>query len=791
MRRRNFLAATLSPLVSNGVSAWGSEPDTQTVTPQQGVRLHEIYIEGNRKDSAESVASGTLWEFLRRLTLDHPDFTIGPNFDWNPDSATTHFLVGRTPATEELISQGKLEDPAHRNPEAYVVRAVNSGGKTKVAFLGGTGIATLYAVYHYLEKYCGCGFYWDGDHVPRRETLPARGVNITAEPYFRERMCMNLTHYWYTAPWWEWQDWKHYLDWTLKARFNILSLWDTPGEDVVWKKVWKRFGVEIADSSWSGPPYGIFAPIKYGVRGPVSDAWREGQSALNLKIIKYIRERGMRAVTPAVPGNVPPEYAAVHPQARTVGISWSNLSMQRYLHPLSPEYHEAGKVFLEEYIALYGSDHLYWLENYLECEVHEPEDVQLEVRREIQAANFKIVDEVDPKGVGLLSTWTYLINPRRWPSQLIHESLERLPAERVRVLDQYAEMIPEHKRAEYFGGRPWYFGTVWTFGGLTQMHGSLPMIERQIHSVVDDPRANRCVGFYPSEETIRHNYFYQEFLCRLGWNPKEIALRSYTRDYARERYGDRAAPAMVAMLEELLASVYGSDDQTQPAYWHRMDRNPPYLQMLDNYRAPFIPHLRKALEHALTAAPILQSNKFYLHDLNDVARQYLADLFGEQLVKLQHAHADLDQAAFEHHAGQLESIMAAIEELLSHDDFYWLSPSIRQARELPGAPADIDVRARDVLTLWAGVIRDYACRDYYELVQGYYRPRVSAYLAASREALAMGQRSLYHSATLDHQHEAIEKRWVAEGFPLVDRQPDPKEVISIVKKLLAKFAPAM
>ena len=60
---------------------------------------------------------------------------------------------------------------------------------------------------------------------------------------------MNLTLYWSSAPWWEWDDWKAYVDWTLKARFNILSLWDTPGEDVAWNKAWKRLGLEISDLS--------------------------------------------------------------------------------------------------------------------------------------------------------------------------------------------------------------------------------------------------------------------------------------------------------------------------------------------------------------------------------------------------------------------------------------------------------------------------------------------------------------------------------------------------------------
>ena len=83
------------------------------------------------------------------------------------------------------------------------------------------------------------------------------------------------------------------------------------------------------------------------------------------------------------------------------------------------------------------------------------------------------------------------------------------------------------------------------------------------------------------------------------------------------------------------------------------------------------------------------------------------------------------------------------------------------------------MRARDILTLWAGVIRDYACRDYYELVQGYYHPRVTAYIAALRDSLAMDQRRLYDSTELDRKYDAIENKWVEEGFPLIDRRADP------------------
>ena len=788
MHRRNFLAATLSSLVPSVVPAWTAKSEAATTPPEGAIKPNDVVIVYNSKDSAETAAAQELQMFLNRMTKVQP--RIVPDEFPGDAGKNTRFQVGRTPAIEQFISAGKLEDPAMKNPEAYVVRSVDTEGRSQVAFLGGTGISTLYAVYHYLEKNCGCGFYWDGDHVPRRETLPFQGVNISAQPHFSERMCMNLTLYWYSAPWWEWEDWKGYIDWALKARFNILSLWDTPGEDAAWKKAWKHLGVEVADNSYSGPPYEMFAPIKYGVRSPLSEAWREGQSDLNRKIVRYARERGMRSLAPAVPGIVPPEYASAHPEARTFELSWNRLPKQKYLHPLSPQYHEVGKAFLEEYNSLYGTDHLYWLENYLECDVAGPEEVQLDVRREIAGANFKVIDEVDSQGVGIYSAWSFLVAPQYWTPQLITESLERMPRERVRVLDQWAEMVPEHKRADYFDGRPWYFGIVYSFGGNTNLHGNLAFIEKQFHHVVDDPRAKECVGFYPNEETIHHNYFYYEFLCRLGWNPKEVDLRSYTRDYARERYGVAAAPAMTAALEELLASVYGSDDLMQPLYWHRLGTGAGYFQLQIANRHAFIPHLHRALEHALTAAPALSASPLYLHDLNDIGRQYLAELFGAHVLKMQEVEAALDKAAFEREATLLEGLMDSIETLLGHDDYYWISPSIRKARKLPGAPEDVDLRARDILTLWADVIRDYASRDYYELVKSYYRPRVTTYIRALRDALGMDQRMVYNAAELNREYDAIERKWVNECFPLVDRQPDPQQVISTVQSMLAKFASA-
>ena len=58
----------------------------------------------------------------------------------------------------------------------------------------------------------------------------------------------------------------------------------------------------------------------------------------------------------------------------------------------------------------------------------------------------------------------------------------------------------------------------------------------------------------------------------------------------------------------------------------------------------------------------------------------------------------------------------------------------------------MEQRIRDILTIWAGQILDYAHRDYYELVRSYYRLRVEAFLTHAEANLA-AQKHLVGGAT--------------------------------------------
>src|SRR5208282_2244396 len=118
MRRRNFLAATLSPLISTGVPAWTAHADATNASP--GIKPQDVTMVLNPKDSAETVAAQELQSFISRMTDVHPGIVSGDSTA-SGGAGPVPFLVGRTAATQELIAQGQLDDPVHRNPAAYVV----------------------------------------------------------------------------------------------------------------------------------------------------------------------------------------------------------------------------------------------------------------------------------------------------------------------------------------------------------------------------------------------------------------------------------------------------------------------------------------------------------------------------------------------------------------------------------------------------------------------------------------------------------------------------------------------
>jgi hypothetical protein len=107
-----------------------------------------------------------------------------------------------------------------------IVSAADNG--RKLLFLaGGRPRALLYAVYRFFELRADCRYFWDGDIMPKRQSIDISGLDIHEKPRFEYRGLRYFAHRSlnrFQAEHWDFAEWKQEIDWILKKRMNLFML---------------------------------------------------------------------------------------------------------------------------------------------------------------------------------------------------------------------------------------------------------------------------------------------------------------------------------------------------------------------------------------------------------------------------------------------------------------------------------------------------------------------------------------------------------------------------------------
>jgi hypothetical protein len=238
-----------------------------------------------------------------------------------------------------------------------------------LVLLGGSPRATLYAVYHYLEKYCRVGFFPDGEQVPRLERMPTDGLDLVERPRWPMREYMMDCEY--TSYWWGPEEWKQEVDWAAKHKFNVLS--SNFDFTAIWRKVWKRFGVEVPASSLSAPPFHPWAGWhNWAIHPPYPESFQETQADLAKRFIRYGRSLGIKMAPDfrGFLGQVPREFHQKYcDRARFIEVGWAGFDPPGvFIHPADPLYAQVAKAFAEEFQTELGTDHFWPGQTYCEMQ---------------------------------------------------------------------------------------------------------------------------------------------------------------------------------------------------------------------------------------------------------------------------------------------------------------------------------------------------------------------------------------------------------------------------------------
>lgn len=705
------------------------------------------------------------------------------------DRGDNVILIGRPETNsniKELCDKGLIELSCdYPGLDGFTIRTVTDkamGSRHCLLFGGSTDRATLYAVYHFLENVCKCGFFEDGDYIPKRKTISIPDIDITERPYFPDRQNIQGCALSYTTDYWSWEDWKKELDWMAKKKFNIVfypfSIDPCENNDPAWQRTWRILGLKE-----QGEPNAQMYEFK-----------------LAKQIIGYARKLGMKVISRAFYGSVPWEFKKVYPHCRYLEVKLGDALVNLNLDPSDPLFSKVLSIFIQEHNKIYGTDHIYDLAPYPEGTPGNTPEENRQIKVNFAKAVVRGIKDADPEGTWYMSGWTFFLP--QWSREEVKDFLEVIPNDMFYVCDIWAEEKPEYKRLNYFHGKRWGFSILHAFGGNTALHGNLKDIIKRARDVTSDPRAENCQCFYVNPEIIYHNFLYYDLVMKLGWDPRKVNLDDFLRDYATRRYGEKSAENMLKALQELEQSVYSTNDLTNPYYQFPIGVHQEDITSVYNYdnkeslerRFYFLPRLRNALDFALREKERQKENPLYQTDILDMLRQYLGELFNYHLVKFSNAFHDGDKEIIEEEAKVMGNLLDKQALLLSTHKDYCLSTEIEKARRRPGVHFNIErtIKARvSYLGLTIGhswnedplVLLDYARKDLFEVAKFYYHPRVDLYIQTVKNAAKRGLLT-FPKTELKKGYIRITKRFIDEPLKLEDKYK--KTTLQAVEEIFAQ-----
>lgn len=684
-------------------------------------------------------------------------------------------LIGRAethPLIAQLVANGSVSlSPEALGEDGFVLKTLSLPflpvPSSALLLSGCRDRGTLYAVYTLLERYAGVGFFWDGDRVPRQETLTFPDLDAAERPRFRDRIyvgpCGCAGTYSYGIHW-GFEEWRREIDWMAKNRLNLLQA-NGLGEGVIRRRVEAQLGLPATEPT---------------------EAERR-QCELAHQVLDYLHRLDLEALTPFPGTQVSKAFRQVHPEARYFENQWLDLTPPApHLHPADPLYARLVETFLREWTAEYGSDHLYYgMDPYPEARFKTSEEERTEILTGLSKAVMSALKSADPQAVWHISGWAFVFDTGVWPAETLRAFCEPLGEDAV-IWDLWAEAHPVYntERGRYFYGCPWAFGVLHQFGGDDALRGDLQEVARRVRAVAHDPQAERCVGFVLATEVLHYTILYYDWLTKLAWDP-DLELEAFLDDHVRRRYGPDQTD-LRRVVKILAETVYGPLGASEGRYQHRLyPGENPYSCLPPATALKVIERLEQALELALGQRQALADNLLYQHDLVDLFRQVVTERINLHLQLLDSAFARGDREGLEAEAEAIEGLLKALETVLSSRPDYRVTDVAARLQATSPLGGDVGRWLRDSGLTFAqaipGII-DYQSKDLYELVRFYYHPRFQAFAEVLRDRLDAG---VVDHETLDLRYSPIEQQWVEAGYDPAQAPPYPGNMIQAVAEAWA------
>ena len=604
----------------------------------------------------------------------------------------------------------------------------------KLEIQASSNVALCRGFYDYVKKNHWGLYSWSGNNIQVPTTLSDQPLHKVVTP-FKNHYYFNVVTYGYTMPYWDWERWEKEIDWMALHGMDMpLAL---VANEAISARVWTKLGLtekEIQEY-FVGPahlPWMRMGNIS-GVDGPLTNDWHEKQIALQHKILKRMRELGMKPICPAFAGFIPKAFKRIYPNAKIIETSWADSFHNWMLSPEEDLFHEIGKLFIQEWEKEFGKNTYYIADSFNEMDIPFPskEDPQ---RYTLLASYgkrvYNSIKDGNKDAIWVMQGWMFGYQRNIWDYKTLGALVSKVPDDKMLILDLAVDYNKHFWKTEVnwefykgFFNKNWIYSVIPNMGGKCGMTGVLSFYANGQWEALRSTNKGRLAGFGMAPEGLENNEVIYELVSDAGWSASEIDLDQWLKDYSTCRYG--CYPEELKLFwKDMQHSVYGSFTDHPRYNWQF--RPSATVKGSINANETFF----KGIETLVNVPEKIKHSPLFAYDLAQWAAAYVGSKLEILTQHIEKAYAAQDMAKAGQLEEQFETLMLRMDALLSAFPTTNMQTWINFARRYGQDQQQADMyesNARRIITIWGPPVDDYSARIWGGLLRDYYLPRWKHY----------------------------------------------------------------
>jgi alpha-N-acetylglucosaminidase len=653
---------------------------------------------------------------------------------------------------------------------------------------GNNGVSMASGLNWYLKYYCNAQVSLHTEQLNLPKPLPEikKLVHITSPHQYR--YYFNYCAFSYTLAWWDWKQWERMID--LMAMYGVNAPLSVTGLEGVWMNTGKRLGIsaEQMQKFFVGPgylPFGWMGCLD-GWDGPLPNKWIEEHVDLEKKILERERSMGMLPILQGFTGHVPKALGEVNPAIKLVELNWFDAAPTFFIDPVNPYFIEVGKIFMEEQEKLFGTNHLYASDTFIEMS---PKSNDTTFLKTMGISLYQSMSSYDPKAIWVLQSWAFDSRAQFWQTPQLKAFFSGIPQDKLLILEMYGERkIRREKKSILesgaFFGQPWVWCIIQNFGERVSMHGSIDCMATDLSKSMQQKgkEAGKMAGVGYIMEGLGWNPIIDDFQSDMVWREEIPAVDDWIKDFVNRRYGS-GNDKIQNVWEQLRRTVYSRDRIENILICRPALDLDPKKNDGDFFREVNILPVWKSL---LDCSDVFSTVRNYRFDLVNLARQTLVKRSDAYYLEMTDAYSKKDTAALKSAWGKMYGLILDLDRLLACDDRFllgkWLEDAKRWGRNTQERN-QYEWNARTMITTWAG--GDYAAKEWAGTLKDFYAPRWKLFY--DELMISLKENTPWNAPVFKKKIETWEEGWTKDVKEFSSSKSG-EDVIMLSKLLYQKYS---